>query len=87
MLVFDEATSALDGLTEDSVTEAIRSLRGNQLIILIAHRIRTVEACDRIILLEDGRVIGDGPYEALLQSSQAFMDLVRGSAQVAARVS
>ena len=81
VLVFDEATSALDGLTEDSVTEAIRALRGHQLIILIAHRIRTVEACDRIILLEDGRVIGDGSYAALLRSNEAFRDLVRGSTQ------
>jgi ABC-type multidrug transport system fused ATPase/permease subunit len=86
VLVFDEATSALDGMTEDSVTEAIRALRGNQLIILIAHRLRTVQACDRIVLLEEGRVIADGPYAELLQSSQAFRDLVHGSDQASTGV-
>lgn len=85
VLVFDEATSALDGLTEDSVTEAIRSLRGHRLVILIAHRLRTVEACDRIVMLEQGTVVADGPYQALFETNRAFGDLVRGSDQPSAR--
>lgn len=78
VLVFDEATSALDGLTEDSVTEAIRALRGHHLVILIAHRLRTIEACDRIIMLDHGQVVADGTYEALLAANAAFGELVRG---------
>jgi ABC-type multidrug transport system fused ATPase/permease subunit len=76
VLVFDEATSALDGLTEDAVMEAIRSLSGGRTIILIAHRLRTVEACDRILMLEHGRVVADGPYHDLLDSSVHFRRLV-----------
>jgi len=76
VLVFDEATSALDGMTEDAVSDAIRSLAGKKTIILIAHRLRTVEACDRIILLEKGNVIADGPFELLVQTSQSFRRLL-----------
>jgi len=76
VLVFDEATSALDGLTEDAVMEAIRLLSGHRTIILIAHRLRTVEACDRIVMLENGRVLADGSYDDLLETSQDFRRLV-----------
>lgn len=75
VLVFDEATSALDGLTEDSVMEAIRRLAGERTVILVAHRLRTVEACDRIVLLDAGRVVGQGTYAELEATSAAFRRL------------
>jgi ABC-type multidrug transport system fused ATPase/permease subunit len=76
VLVFDEATSALDGLTEVAVMNAIRSLSASRTIILIAHRLRTVEACDRIIMLDQGRIVADGPYTELLESSSQFRRFV-----------
>lgn len=76
ILVFDEATSALDGLTEDAVMESIRRLSGQRTVILVAHRLRTVEACDRIIMLEDGRIVADGPYRDLMANSSVFRSLV-----------
>ena len=75
LLVFDEATSALDGLTEDSVMEAIRRLAGERTVILVAHRLRTVEACDRIVLLDAGRVVAQGTYAELEETSAAFRRL------------
>ncbi len=78
ILVFDEATGALDGLTEDAVMDAIRTLRRGRTIILIAHRLRTVEACDRIVMLEQGRVVATGPYGDLMKSSYDFKRLVLG---------
>jgi ABC-type multidrug transport system fused ATPase/permease subunit len=80
VLVFDEATSALDGMTEDALMDEIRALSGERTVILIAHRLRTVEACDRIIMLDDGRIRADGRYEELLQTSEDFRRLV-GRAQ------
>jgi len=82
LLVFDEATSALDGLTEDAVMEAIRALRGERTVILIAHRLRTVEACDQVVLLEQGRIIAQGPYAALIHSSPEFARFARSTPEV-----
>jgi len=80
LLVFDEATSALDGLTEDAVMEAIRSLRGERTIILIAHRLRTVEACDQVVMLDGGRIVAHGSYASLLGSSAIFSRFVGAGA-------
>jgi len=75
VLVFDEATSALDGMTEDAVMQAVESLSSERTMILIAHRLRTVQACDRIIMLEAGKVVADGSYDDLMLSSEPFQRL------------
>lgn len=56
VLVFDEATSSLDTRTEENVMAAIRSLRGQKTIIMIAHRLTTLKDCDVIYMLENGQV-------------------------------
>jgi len=76
VLVFDEATSALDGLTEEALMAAIRNLGGARTIVLIAHRLRTVEACDRIVMLDQGRIVAEGSYEELLANSAIFREFV-----------
>lgn len=75
VLVFDEATSALDGMTEDAVMEAVQHLSKQCTMILIAHRLRTIQACDRIVMLEAGRIVADGRYDELLENSAAFTKL------------
>lgn len=75
VLVFDEATSALDGMTEDAVMQAVQSLSSERTMILIAHRLRTIQACDRILMLDAGRVVADGKYDELMATSQAFQKL------------
>jgi ABC-type multidrug transport system fused ATPase/permease subunit len=75
VLVFDEATSALDGMTEDAVMQAVQTLSAERTMILIAHRLRTVQACDRIIMLEAGRIVADGSYQELVEASAAFKQL------------
>jgi ATP-binding cassette, subfamily B, bacterial PglK len=76
VLVFDEATNALDGLTEDALMQELRALQGARTLIVIAHRLRTVEACDRIVMLERGRIVADGAYAQLLESSPEFRRFV-----------
>lgn len=75
VLIFDEATSALDGMTEDAVMHAVQTLSADRTMILIAHRLRTVQACDRIIMLERGQIVADGPYNELMQTSENFKKL------------
>ncbi|MBW4575770.1 MAG: ABC transporter ATP-binding protein/permease [Aphanothece sp. CMT-3BRIN-NPC111] len=66
ILVLDEATSALDNETERLVNEAIKSLSGTKTLIIIAHRLTTVEHCDRIYLLEKGRIAKSGSYQEVV---------------------
>jgi ABC-type multidrug transport system fused ATPase/permease subunit len=75
VLVFDEATSALDGMTEDAVMQAVQDLSQERTMILIAHRLRTVQACDRIVMLDSGVIVADGPYEELVSTSELFRRL------------
>lgn len=75
VLIFDEATSALDGMTEDAVMQALKHLSVERTIVLIAHRLRTVQACDRIIMLESGSIVADGDYEHLINNSEYFKKL------------
>jgi ATP-binding cassette subfamily B protein len=72
VLVMDEATSALDNSTERSVMDAIEGLSRDMTIIMIAHRLSTVQRCDTIVELENGRLVAQAPYEQLLSSSQSF---------------
>ena len=72
VLVMDEATSALDTLTEDAVMDAIRRLAGRKTMVLIAHRLSTVEDCDLIYLLDQGRLTGSGNYEELRRTHSMF---------------
>ena len=77
VLVFDEATSALDNATEQSVMGAIEGLSSDLTILLIAHRLSTVQRCDTIVELEHGRVVAQGTYEYLLEYSPSFRIMAR----------
>lgn len=66
VLVFDEATAALDNATEREVVTAIADLHGQRTLIVIAHRLSTVTGCDRLILLEKGRIAATGTYDQLM---------------------
>jgi ABC-type multidrug transport system fused ATPase/permease subunit len=68
VLVLDEATSALDTATERGVMEAVRALRGTKTILIIAHRLSTVEHCDRIYRVAQGHVVAEGTPETMLIS-------------------
>jgi ATP-binding cassette, subfamily B, bacterial PglK len=72
VLVFDEATSALDTVTERAVMRAVKSLGQSKTILLVAHRLSTVRNCDRIYVLEKGRVSASGTYDEVLEKSAVF---------------
>jgi ATP-binding cassette subfamily B protein len=76
VLILDEATNALDGLTEQELMATIMRLRGRYTIILIAHRLSTVRACDVIFELDRGKITGSGTYSELLRHSESFSRLV-----------
>jgi ABC-type multidrug transport system fused ATPase/permease subunit len=75
--VFDEATSALDSLSERLIQDAVERNLGGRTAIFIAHRLATVRNCDRIIVVQGGRIVQDGTYAVLAESDGLFRDLVR----------
>ena len=65
VLVFDEGTSALDNETEAALMSALEQLRAGRTLITVAHRLTTVAACDRVVLILDGRIADIGTYDEL----------------------
>ena len=72
LLVLDEATSALDGETEANISTAIKSLKGDVTVILIAHRLSTVREADQVIYLEDGKIISVGTFDEVRSTVPNF---------------
>lgn len=68
ILILDEASSALDPITEVQVNEAINKRKSKQTVFIISHRLSTVLAANRIIVIENGRMIETGKHESLLES-------------------
>ena len=79
VLVFDEATSALDGITEKVIMEAIHNFSGDKTIIMIAHRLKTVEKCDTIYLMEEGKIIDQGTYSELIIKNPRFKEMAENA--------
>ena len=66
IILFDEATSALDNETQAKIQTAIDNLKGNYTIIIIAHRLSTIVNCDKIFILEEGKISDEGTHQQLL---------------------
>ncbi len=79
VLVFDEGTSALDTVTENEIVSALEALRGERTIITIAHRLTTIRGCDRIVILQHGRVTDCGSYDELLDRNRDFRTMAAAS--------
>ena len=78
ILVLDEATSALDTRHERLVNEAIRKTRQGKITLVVAHRLSSMQSADRIVFIQDGSVMNSGSYLDLIQSCEAFQNLVKG---------
>ena len=74
LLLFDEATSALDNITQKHVSEALDRMRCTR--IVIAHRLSTIRHCDRILVMDGGKIVEDGTYDDLIAQNGIFAELV-----------
>lgn len=75
ILLLDEATSALDTHAETIVQEALERLRQNRTTLVVAHRLSTVRTCDRIMVVENGRIVEEGTHQDLLNLGGAYARL------------
>src|SRR5690606_9341886 len=77
VLILDEATSSLDIPSERLVQRALRTILADRTAIIIAHRLSTVEIADRVLVLEGGRIVEDGPPGELVESGGDYAELHR----------
>jgi ATP-binding cassette subfamily C protein len=80
LLVMDEATSALDAESEAEIQKALDDMRGKVTVVLIAHRLNTIQHADKVILVEEGRVKDSGTFKELIKrnpSVERVVDLMR----------
>ena len=76
VLILDEATSALDSETERAIQRNIDNLRGDYIIIIIAHRIATIKNADKIVIMKDGKISEIDSYHKLIENSAYFKKMV-----------
>ena len=75
IILFDEATSALDNRTQASITKAIHNLSSEYTVLIIAHRLSTIKECHRIIVIDQGKIVGDGTHQELLKTNPYYKSL------------
>ena len=75
-MLMDEATASLDPETEALVTRAIAHLAQDRTVLVIAHRLRTVRGAERIVVLDNGRVVEQGTHEALMRGGARYARMV-----------
>ncbi|CAN5490240.1 ABC transporter ATP-binding protein [soil metagenome] len=75
ILFLDEATASLDPATEDAVLRSVDALRGETTIVSIAHRLKAVAGCDRILVLAEGRIVQTGTHAELVQTEGLYRRL------------
>lgn len=78
VLIFDEATNALDNQTENAIMDDIYKISDQITVIIISHRLSTVEKCDKIYLLEKGKIKSEGTFQEMLNNSYYFKSYKKG---------
>jgi ABC-type multidrug transport system fused ATPase/permease subunit len=83
VLAFDEGTSALDAVTESELLEALEPLRRGRILLIVGHRLTTVRDCDRIVLVDSGRIADVGSFDELFERNAVFRRLASAPSEAA----
>ncbi len=79
MLILDDATSSVDAATEADIREALASVMEGRTTIIVAHRTSTLMLADRVVVLDEGRIIGEGIHQELLETLPRYAEILAES--------
>jgi ABC-type multidrug transport system fused ATPase/permease subunit len=82
LLLLDEPTSALDSVSEQAIQQTLRDLHGQVTVVVVAHRLSTIIDADRILVLQDGRVMAEGTHDALMHRGGVYHDLFKAQVSI-----
>lgn len=77
IILLDEATSALDNENQDEVMEAVKNINKDYTILIIAHRLSTIKDCDKILVVDSGRIIGFDRHDKLIKECDKYKKLYK----------
>ena len=75
IILFDEATSALDNLTQAKIQQAIENMREGRTVVIIAHRLSTIANADKIMYMQDGKILTEGTHQELMERCEPYQIL------------
>jgi ATP-binding cassette, subfamily B, bacterial len=81
ILILDDATSAIDVQVEQRIHAGLRVLMEGRTTLIIAHRLSTISLADRVVLLDQGRIVADGTHASLLASTPLYSEILAQAAQ------
>ena len=73
----DESTSSLDMITERKISDSITKIKNNKTIIFVTHRVNSLKNCDKIFVLREGMIEGEGTYQYLKENNDTFKELLK----------
>ena len=83
IIILDEATANVDPENEDRLQKAIEALTRDKTILMIAHRLKTVQNADQILVLSDGKIVQQGTHKELIEKPGIYADFVGGKKKTA----
>ena len=81
-ILFDEATNALDANNEVAIMESLQAFFKDRTVVIVAHRLSTVKNADKIIVLENGKIIEEGNHKDLTQNKGKYYELVKNQLEL-----
>ena len=82
ILIFDEATNSLDANNEKAIVENLAGFFKEKTVVIVAHRLSTVRNADKIIVMDNGRIVESGTHDSLLANKGAYFNLVKNQLEL-----